>query len=226
MRRRGRPAAHSRRIAGEGRTDPCGEMVEWFKASVLKTDEGQPSGGSNPPLSAIFVPGGRASTAAAPGSARARRTVSFFLSSLFSKIPSFFPRKREGRIRVTLRWGRLRRLGKLACARLFCLTAGRERHGETLDRMMRTARCMSAGRERQGGCVCDIGHIGLIRPIFEERNSGLFTLRFCFALHSFPSLVLGRGMIVFVFSPVLKIIRKKVLRNAKKHLIFLQLHVN
>ena len=30
-------------------------MVEWFKASVLKTDEGQPSGGSNPPLSAIFL---------------------------------------------------------------------------------------------------------------------------------------------------------------------------
>ena len=29
-------------------------MVEWFKASVLKTDEGQPSGGSNPPLSANF----------------------------------------------------------------------------------------------------------------------------------------------------------------------------
>ena len=33
----------------------CGEMVERFKASVLKTDEGQPSGGSNPPLSAIFT---------------------------------------------------------------------------------------------------------------------------------------------------------------------------
>ena len=32
-----------------------GEMVEWFKASVLKTDEGQLSGGSNPPLSAIFL---------------------------------------------------------------------------------------------------------------------------------------------------------------------------
>ena len=30
-------------------------MVEWFKASVLKTDEGQLSGGSNPPLSAIFL---------------------------------------------------------------------------------------------------------------------------------------------------------------------------
>ena len=30
-------------------------MVERFKASVLKTDEGQPSGGSNPPLSAIFI---------------------------------------------------------------------------------------------------------------------------------------------------------------------------
>ena len=43
------------------RDSPCracgqhGEMVEWFKASVLKTDEGQPSGGSNPPLSAIFM---------------------------------------------------------------------------------------------------------------------------------------------------------------------------
>ena len=30
-------------------------MVERFKASVLKTDEGQPSGGSNPPLSANLV---------------------------------------------------------------------------------------------------------------------------------------------------------------------------
>ncbi len=35
--------------------DCRGEMVERFKASVLKTDEGQPSGGSNPPLSAIFT---------------------------------------------------------------------------------------------------------------------------------------------------------------------------
>ena len=33
----------------------CGEMVERFKASVLKTDEGQPSGGSNPPLSANLI---------------------------------------------------------------------------------------------------------------------------------------------------------------------------
>ena len=30
-------------------------MVERFKASVLKTDEGQPSGGSNPPLSANLI---------------------------------------------------------------------------------------------------------------------------------------------------------------------------
>ena len=28
-------------------------MVEWFKAAVLKTAEGQPSVGSNPTLSAI-----------------------------------------------------------------------------------------------------------------------------------------------------------------------------
>ena len=31
-----------------------GEMVEWFKAAVLKTAEVQASGGSNPPLSAIY----------------------------------------------------------------------------------------------------------------------------------------------------------------------------
>ena len=31
-----------------------GEMVEWFKAAVLKTAEVQASGGSNPSLSAIF----------------------------------------------------------------------------------------------------------------------------------------------------------------------------
>ncbi len=29
-------------------------MVEWFKAAVLKTAEGQPSEGSNPSLSAIY----------------------------------------------------------------------------------------------------------------------------------------------------------------------------
>ena len=45
-------SAHDRRRCA---CDPHGEMVEWFKASVLKTDEGQPSGGSNPPLSAIFM---------------------------------------------------------------------------------------------------------------------------------------------------------------------------
>ena len=33
-----------------------GEMVEWFKAAVLKTAEVQASGGSNPSLSAIFLP--------------------------------------------------------------------------------------------------------------------------------------------------------------------------
>ena len=32
-----------------------GEMVEWFKAAVLKTAEVQASGGSNPSLSAIFT---------------------------------------------------------------------------------------------------------------------------------------------------------------------------
>ena len=32
----------------------CGEMVEWFKAAVLKTAEGQLSEGSNPSSSAIF----------------------------------------------------------------------------------------------------------------------------------------------------------------------------
>ncbi len=31
-----------------------GEMVEWFKAAVLKTAEVQASGGSNPSLSAIL----------------------------------------------------------------------------------------------------------------------------------------------------------------------------
>ncbi len=31
-----------------------GEMVEWFKAAVLKTAEVQASGGSNPSLSAIY----------------------------------------------------------------------------------------------------------------------------------------------------------------------------
>jgi len=71
------------------------------------------------------VPGGRASTAAVPGCARARMTASFFLSSLFSKNPSFFPGKREGRIRVTLCWGRtFVRLGKHACARLFLSDRG------------------------------------------------------------------------------------------------------
>ena len=32
-----------------------GEVAERFKAAVLKTVEGQPSGGSNPSLSAIFL---------------------------------------------------------------------------------------------------------------------------------------------------------------------------
>ena len=36
----------------KGLTD--GEMVEWFKAAVLKTAEAQVSEGSNPSLSAIF----------------------------------------------------------------------------------------------------------------------------------------------------------------------------
>ena len=34
----------------------CGEMVEWFKAAVLKTAVGQLTEGSNPSLSAIFLP--------------------------------------------------------------------------------------------------------------------------------------------------------------------------
>ena len=42
-------------MVSPGRIRRSGEMVERFKASVLKTDEGQPSGGSNPPLSAIFT---------------------------------------------------------------------------------------------------------------------------------------------------------------------------
>ena len=33
-----------------------GEMVEWFKAAVLKTAEVQASAGSNPSLSAILFP--------------------------------------------------------------------------------------------------------------------------------------------------------------------------
>ena len=33
-----------------------GRMVEWFKAAVLKTAEGQLSEGSNPTPSAIFLP--------------------------------------------------------------------------------------------------------------------------------------------------------------------------
>jgi hypothetical protein len=32
-----------------------GEVAERFKAAVLKTVDGQPSGGSNPSLSAIFI---------------------------------------------------------------------------------------------------------------------------------------------------------------------------
>ncbi len=31
-----------------------GELAEWSKAAVLKTVEGQPSGGSNPSLSATY----------------------------------------------------------------------------------------------------------------------------------------------------------------------------
>jgi hypothetical protein len=31
-----------------------GEMAEWFKAAVLKTVVGQPTGGSNPSLSAML----------------------------------------------------------------------------------------------------------------------------------------------------------------------------
>ena len=42
-------------MVSSGRIRRRGEMVERFKASVLKTDEGQPSGGSNPPLSAILI---------------------------------------------------------------------------------------------------------------------------------------------------------------------------
>ena len=36
-----------------------GEVAERFKAAVLKTVEGQPSGGSNPSLSAISNQSGR-----------------------------------------------------------------------------------------------------------------------------------------------------------------------
>ena len=42
----------------------------------------------------------------------------------------------------------------------------------------------------------------------------------------FPVLEAGRGVMIFLFPPLMKIIRKNVSRNAKKHLIFLQLHVN
>ena len=41
-----------------------GEMVEWFKAAVLKTAEAQASEGSNPSLSAIFCPTGKKHEAA------------------------------------------------------------------------------------------------------------------------------------------------------------------
>ena len=40
------------------------EMVEWFKAAVLKTAEGQLSEGSNPSSSAIFLPKKMANEAA------------------------------------------------------------------------------------------------------------------------------------------------------------------
>ena len=33
----------------------CGEVVEWFKALVLKTSEVRASVGSNPTLSAIYL---------------------------------------------------------------------------------------------------------------------------------------------------------------------------
>ncbi len=39
--------------------DDSGEVAERFKAAVLKTVEGQPSGGSNPSLSASHIKRGR-----------------------------------------------------------------------------------------------------------------------------------------------------------------------
>jgi hypothetical protein len=38
-----------------GNLEDAGEVAERFKAAVLKTVEGQPSGGSNPSLSAISI---------------------------------------------------------------------------------------------------------------------------------------------------------------------------
>ena len=38
-------------VTGSSPVSPIGEVVEWFKASVLKTDEVRASVGSNPTLS-------------------------------------------------------------------------------------------------------------------------------------------------------------------------------
>jgi hypothetical protein len=44
------------RLPETGKSLYLGEMVEWFKAPVLKTGEAQASGGSNPSLSANHGP--------------------------------------------------------------------------------------------------------------------------------------------------------------------------
>jgi hypothetical protein len=43
------------RLPETGKSLYLGEMVEWFKAPVLKTGEAQASGGSNPSLSATSL---------------------------------------------------------------------------------------------------------------------------------------------------------------------------
>ncbi len=52
--RRGKRGPDIKMMAGK-LNEVIGELAEWSKAAVLKTVEGQPSGGSNPSLSAIAV---------------------------------------------------------------------------------------------------------------------------------------------------------------------------
>ena len=61
-------------------------MVEWFKAAVLKTAEGQLSEGSNPSSSAIFLPKKMANEAArlhftVPSGTTSLKKRSFFFTS-------------------------------------------------------------------------------------------------------------------------------------------------
>ena len=60
------------------RGTPRGEVAEWLNVPVSKTGVGQPTGGSNPPLSAIFPAGSFAGASwypAAPAGTRPRQPV-------------------------------------------------------------------------------------------------------------------------------------------------------